>query len=262
MHRLEIHMPGEEGFISALTAPVVNLAIAAVVVALIAVVLMTLLYVLTSRQSSNTLKAALDNADKLLGALVTQGNQLVTQGQQINRHGEQLESMIRVMEAGQAQGRQLQETAETHEGNNVTRSQQLMTRIDTMAGEITNLIEQTGKQAAEGTDKVAAILRQLLDSMSAVKNSVDEARTQQATQRETQTRALDAIEDKLGLVSEQVIDVIQAIGESNREDTTHENGGADVGSGDVSAGSASGSAGGDSSGTADDSSGISSGAIA
>jgi hypothetical protein len=273
---MEMIMPGEQGFISALEANVVNLALAAVVVSLIAVILMVLLFVFVTRSNASTLRASLDhsnrvtdNSNRLMDALAAQGNQQAAQGQMINRHSEQMESMIRVMETGQrdqsGETRALRQAVDSHDGNNETRSQALMNRLDTFAGEITNLIGDTGKKVTEGTASVKETLRQLLDSVFEVKASVEESRTQARIQQEEarnqariqqeeqaarQQAALDAIDIKLGLVSEQVIDVIQAIaiGEDNREDTTH----VDSGNADrepAAAGSASVRAGGVSDGS-------------
>lgn len=182
-------MPGEEGFISALTAPVVNLAIAAVVVSLIAVVLMALLYVVTSRQSSNTLRAALDTSNQLMGALVTQGNQLVSQGQQINRHGERLESMIRVLEAGQeiqgeqvAQTKRLGEALDRHEEKSAGYVDFIQSRADERQQSLADHIKVTTAQgmtdligATEGiVDKsTKKIVETLLEGLGTIRTSIE-----------------------------------------------------------------------------------------
>lgn len=264
-------MPGEEGFISALTAPVVNLALAAVVIALIVVVLMALLYVVTSRQSSNNLRAALDNSNKLLGALVSQGNQQATQGNQISRHGELLENMVHVLERGQGQltehGATIAATKtaiETHDEKSAgyverieakadARQLALATQIkETTAQTMTDLIGATTGIVDKSTEK---IVNALLQGFGTIRTNIE------TVQREYRQK-MEAIGDQVADMQQQFIQAVRIdAGGAHGQQTVVDLVGGDSGDG-LSSGDSSGSAGGDSGGNRGAADGGNNGAIA
>jgi hypothetical protein len=163
---------------------------------------------------------------------------LEVQGNQLGKLSLRLEEMVGILLRGQDIQRE-QSTAilalgtslRAHEDKSEERSQALISQLNQVAGDITNLIGDTGQKVTDGTARVIDTLRTVLDSMIEVKTSVEEAKAQSHSQQQdmanTQRRALDAIDVKLGMVSEQVIDVIQAIGEINHEEQAAVDGGGD-----------------------------------
>lgn len=211
-------MPGEEGFISALTAPVVNLAIAAVVVSLIAVVLMALLYVITSRQSSNNLRAALNNTNRLLDTLTNQSAQQAAQGQQISRHGERLESMIRVLEQGQeiqrgqvAETKRLGDALHHHEAKSAKYVDSIQTRADERQRALAEHIKET--TAKNMTDLIGAtegivdkstrrIVDTLLEGLGTIRAKIETAQADY-------NQKMEAIGDQVAQMQHKFIQAIQ-----------------------------------------------------
>lgn len=250
-------MPGEDGFISALTAPVVNLALAAVVIALIVVVLMAILYVVTSRQSSANLRAALDNSNKLLGALVTQGNQQATQGHQISRHGDTLETMVRALEHGQGQlvenGAMIAATKtaiDTHDQKSAGYVQQMETKANerqmamveqlkaTTAQSMTDLIGATTGIVDKSTEK---IVNALLQGFGTIRTNIDTVQTEYR-------QKMEAIGEQVADVQQQFIQAIRIDRGDSGEKNVDGGGALD---GVLSSGAASGSAGDSRTGSSD-----------
>lgn len=258
-------MPGEEGFISALTAPVVNLAIAAVVIALIAVVLMALLFLISNRQSSITLARAMDGNNQTLKALVAQGNQLVTQGHQ-------LENMVHVMEREQIIQKEqnsliaaAKTAIEQHdeksagyvreiEDNADARQKALAEHIKTTSAQsMTDLIGATAGIVDKSTK---AIVETLLQGLGGIRISIE---TVQAEYRQK----MEAIGEQVAETQHKFIQAIQdARGADSEEKSVVSMGDHGAVGGLVSVGAASGSTGDSGTGGNDGGSGTAGGTIA
>lgn len=138
--------------------------------------------------------------------------------------------------ASTAASKAIADAVQTHDGRSDERADKLLNKIDG----ITDLV---GEKISAGTERMMEALKPLTDGLREIRDSLEAAKLESREQQRKNAEIFSAIEEKVELVSEQFIDVVQIFGEISDEEQHKSVGGDDTSGKRVSVGSdASGSA--------------------
>lgn len=252
-------MPGEQGFITALNAPTVNLALVVAVLAILALIVVVMVSGTVNRRAMESSGKQTDANTEMLKVLGVQGNQIAQQGILLERalnlleNGQQIqqEQMKTTQQFGVALTRHeeksavyVQEIQDTAAENHKS----LLERIEAKARDtITNIIEETQRVVDASTERILNLMQPALEPLGEMRITLKEMRKDEQQRADARKAQLDGIEAKLATAEQNVVTVMNQLmdqmkgGDSGQ--IADDLGGGDSAGGSVSAGDASGSTG-------------------
>lgn len=212
-------VPGEQAVISALEAPVVNVAMVAVLLSIIAVIVIILFGGHLVRMILASLKGLMESLKQQTDANTKQAETNAENYKVLRQQSDELKELVAELKAGhQIQADQTQVVRETHDAINShedkseERFNQLMEGLKGVSENTEGLKTLKDDLSAAVLDKVGAAIKPLVDDLGKWQTDIEK------TQRR-QLRAMKRLSEKGAQIQDRILEVIKKTVENIREET-------------------------------------------